>query len=96
MIEGQFDKTCSEIISVYGFCEAHADEGQGIEAYIDPDTAVAEMVRTALASPDRTVSYVVRDETGAIEASAFFDRDGVLEVLRADGTLTTHTALDDE
>jgi hypothetical protein len=75
---------------------SHADDGLGIEAYLDRDTAVLEMVRAALASPDRSVSYLVRDETGKIEASAFFDRDGVFAVHRSDGTLTTHTGLDEE
>jgi hypothetical protein len=78
---------------VYDFCEAHADDGHGVESFIDPDTAVVEMVRTALARPDRTISYLVRDDSGAIEASAFFSRDGVFMVLQSDGTLTTHTGL---
>jgi hypothetical protein len=89
-------KYARRVISVYDFCEAHADDGEGIEAYIDPDTAVMEMVRTALASPDRTVSYLVRDETGEIAASAFFSRDGVFMVTRSDGTLMTHTGLVEE
>jgi hypothetical protein len=58
--------------------------------HIDLDTAVFEMTRTALAKPDRTVSYLVRDETGVIEATAFFNRAGVLMVLRSDGTLAYH------
>jgi hypothetical protein len=78
---------------MYIFCEATIDECDGIDVYLDPDTAVLEMVRIALASPDRTISYLVRDETGAIEASAFFDQDWVFVVHRSDGTLTTHTGL---
>jgi hypothetical protein len=81
---------------VYDLSESHADDGYGIEVYLDQDTAVVEMVRTALASPDRTVSYLVRDETGEIEASAFFSRAGVFMVTRSDGTRTTHTGLVEE
>jgi hypothetical protein len=81
---------------MYIFCESTLDECEGIDVYLDPDTAAAEMVRSALARPDRTISYLLRDETGEIEASAFFDRAGVFVVHRSDGTLTTHTGLDDE
>jgi hypothetical protein len=77
---------------MYDFCESNAWDGQGVDTYLDPDTAVMEMVRTALASPDRTVAYLVRDEAGAIEASGFFDRAGAFLVTRTDGTLTTHTS----
>jgi hypothetical protein len=81
---------------VHNFSVSHADDGYGIEAYIDPDTAVVEMVRTALASPDRSVAYLIRNESGVIEANAFFDRAGVFVVLRSDGTFTTHAGLVEE
>jgi hypothetical protein len=75
---------------VYDFCEAHADEGEGIDTYLDQETAVVEMIRAALRQSDATITYVVREDTGEVVATGIFRRDRVFMVLRSDGFLTKH------
>jgi hypothetical protein len=77
---------------MYDFCESHADEGEGVDAYLDPDTAIVEMVRAALRQDDPSILYVVRDETGEVVATGMFRPDRVLMVLTTDGLVTTHRA----
>jgi hypothetical protein len=77
---------------MYDFCESHADEGEGIDTYLDPDTAIVEMVRAALRQDDPSILYVVRDETGEVVATGMFRPDRVLMVLTPDGVVTTHRA----
>jgi hypothetical protein len=78
--------------NVYDFCEAHADEGEGIDTYLDQETAIVEMIRAALRQADSTIAYVVREETGVILATGIFRRDRVFMVMRSDGFMTTHRA----
>jgi hypothetical protein len=75
---------------VYDFCESHADHGEGIDTFLDQETAIVEMIRAALRHDDPTILYLVREETGEVLATGMFRPDGVLLVLRSDGFLTKH------
>jgi len=71
-------------------CLNQPEQGHGIEACLDIETAISEAIQLAWKKGDRKSTIAIRDESGIVEAVVMTDAELAALVLRADGTLVVH------